>query len=202
MHFGSSTRSIFSAGKSEAIAHPLMMSDLLHNTPKGSIMRLLEMTKGDWIYGVGGTIGSIGAGCVNPACALLLGAVLTAYYNNDNHHIKIEVAKLSILFAALAVAAPFIFTLQHYSIGIWGEKLIKDVREKMFECKLLSRDHLSKPVLGSDEITTNGLFCGHEEHALSKNYSLRNRPKPLETLLLVRLIQRMLNQMITKQIRW
>lgn len=92
------------------------------------------MTKGDWVYGVGGTIGSIGAGCLNPASALLMGGVLTAYYSNNNDHMKKEVAKFSLMFASLATAAPFIFTLQHYSMGIWGEKLIKHVREKMFAC--------------------------------------------------------------------
>ncbi|CAM6101412.1 unnamed protein product [Calypogeia fissa] len=129
---GSSMRSMDSQAKSEVTQQPRMTKQLFFNAPKGSVSRLVAMTKDDWIYGLGGTIGSIGAGCLNPACAFFMGGILIAYYSNNNHRNKFEVAEYSLLFVLLAALSPVIFTLQHYSMGIWSEKLIKHVREKMF----------------------------------------------------------------------
>lgn len=108
---------------------------------KGSLTRLFIMSKNEWMYAVGGIIGSMGAGCLNPAFALIVAEVLTAYYSESNSKMKKDVSTYALIFVGLAVAAPIIFTLQHYNLGILGERLVKRVREKMLACKPRFQPH-------------------------------------------------------------
>ncbi|CAM6102646.1 unnamed protein product [Calypogeia fissa] len=98
---------------------------------KGSITRLLAMCKPEWKYGVGGVIGSMLAGCQNPAFSLIIAEVLTAYYEPRNK-MKTDVSDYSLILVAIGVSSLFIYVLQNYSLGVLGENLVKRVREKMF----------------------------------------------------------------------
>lgn len=103
--------------------------------PKATLKRLIAMSKQDWIYGVFGAIGSILAGAINPAFALIISQVLNAYYNPDFGAMKTEVSKWALVFVGVGVASPFVYVCQHYSLGVFGENLVKSVRVKMFSCK-------------------------------------------------------------------
>lgn len=94
--------------------------------------RLMAMTKQDWKIGLGGLIGSLFAGCLNPAYALIIAEILSAYYNTNYSQQKKDVSTYALIYVGLAVASPFIYILQHYSLGILGERLVKRVRERMF----------------------------------------------------------------------
>ncbi|CAM6101079.1 unnamed protein product [Calypogeia fissa] len=98
---------------------------------KGSITRLLTMCKPEWQYGVGGVIGSMLAGCQNPAFSLIIAEVLTTYYEPMNK-LKTDIDDYSLILVAIGVSSLFIFVLQYYSLGVLGENLVKRVREKMF----------------------------------------------------------------------
>ncbi|BFI30403.1 autophagy-related protein 9 [Marchantia polymorpha subsp. ruderalis] len=100
--------------------------------PKATLKRLIAMSKQDWIYGVFGAIGSILAGAINPAFALIISQVLNAYYNPDFGAMKTEVSKWALVFVGVGVASPFVYVCQHYSLGVFGENLVKSVRVKMF----------------------------------------------------------------------
>ncbi|CAM6101084.1 unnamed protein product [Calypogeia fissa] len=99
--------------------------------PKGSLKRLIAMTKQDWKYGIAGTMGSIGAGCLHPSFAVIVAEILQVYYTKDYKKMKGDVSIYSLIFVGLAVASLFIHVIQHYSLGILGEKLVKRCREKM-----------------------------------------------------------------------
>ncbi|CAM6101081.1 unnamed protein product [Calypogeia fissa] len=105
--------------------------DLMEPKSKGSLTRLFIMSKDEWVYGIAGTIGSMLAGCLNPAFALIIAEVLTAYYNKSHSKMRKDVSTYALIFVALGVAAPFIYVLQHYSLGVVGERLVKRVRELM-----------------------------------------------------------------------
>ncbi|KAL3683714.1 hypothetical protein R1sor_001736 [Riccia sorocarpa] len=98
----------------------------------GTMRRLLAIAKSDWIYGLLGSLGSICAGGINPAFALIISEVLTAYYNDDFSKQKKDITKWALLFVGIGIACPFVYTCQHYSLGVLGENLVKRVREKMF----------------------------------------------------------------------
>ncbi|KAL2635589.1 hypothetical protein R1flu_007068 [Riccia fluitans] len=98
----------------------------------GTMRRIFAMAKSDWIYGIFGTLGSICAGGINPAFALIISEVLNSYYNKNFSQQKKEISKWALIFVGLGIASPFIYTCQHYSLGILGENLVKTVREKMF----------------------------------------------------------------------
>lgn len=105
---------------------------------KGSFTRLIAMCKPEWQYGIGGVIGSMLAGCQNPAFALVIGEVLTAYYE-PNKKMKSDVSTYALMLVAIGVSSLFIFVLQHYSLGVLGESLVMRVRERMFRSKYPSR---------------------------------------------------------------
>ncbi|KAG6551372.1 hypothetical protein Mapa_007018 [Marchantia paleacea] len=100
--------------------------------PQGALKRLIAMSKHDWIYGVFGAIGSICAGGINPAFALIVSQVLNAYYNKDFEVMKKEVSKWALVFVGIGLATPVVYLCQHYSLGVLGENLVKTVRVRMF----------------------------------------------------------------------
>ncbi|CAM6102631.1 unnamed protein product [Calypogeia fissa] len=99
--------------------------------PKGSLKRLIAMTKRDWKYGIVGIMGSIGAGCLHPSFAVIVAEILQVYYTKNYKKMKRDVSIYSLIFVGLAVASLFVHVIQHYSLGIMGEKLVKRCREKM-----------------------------------------------------------------------
>ncbi|CAM6101080.1 unnamed protein product [Calypogeia fissa] len=109
----------------------LVEKDLMEPQTQGSLTRLFIMSKNEWAYGIGGVIGSMLAGCVNPAFALIIGEVLSAYYSTNRSQSRRDVAKYALIFAGIGVASPFIYILQHFPLGIVGERLVQRVREKM-----------------------------------------------------------------------
>jgi ABC-type multidrug transport system fused ATPase/permease subunit len=103
--------------------------------PKGSYKRLLLMTKQDWKYGVLAMIGSIGGGFIGPVCASLLGDVVAFYYDPDKAEMKRNLSKFSVYFVILGASSLLVTFLQHYSLGVLGEKLVNLLREKLFASK-------------------------------------------------------------------
>lgn len=108
--------------------------------PKGLIKRLIAMTKQDWKYGAAAMIGSMGSAVLAPLLALLLANMVIQYYNTNHRSMKKEIAKLSWFFFAIGVFAVVSYTVQHFSLGVIGERLVNRVREKMFTSK-----HTSEP---------------------------------------------------------
>ncbi|CAM6129698.1 unnamed protein product [Calypogeia fissa] len=98
---------------------------------RGSFLRLLAMCWPDWKYCVAGVMGSILAGFLYPVFGLLVGDMLTTYYEAPDK-MKKNVATYSEALVGLGGGALCIYTLQHYSIGVVGENLVKRIREKMF----------------------------------------------------------------------
>ncbi|CAM6129699.1 unnamed protein product [Calypogeia fissa] len=98
---------------------------------KGSFLRLLAMCWPDWKYCMAGVMGSILAGCLFPVFGLLVGDTLTTYYEVPEK-MKKNVATYAEAFVGLGGGALCIYILQHYSIGVVGENLVKRIREKMF----------------------------------------------------------------------
>lgn len=100
----------------------------------GTFTRLIAMCRPEWKYGIGGIVGSILAGCQNPVLGFLIGEVLAAYYSTDTE-MKRDVGKYAIALVCIGVSAFLIFVLQHYSLGVVGENLVKRVRVRMFDSK-------------------------------------------------------------------
>ncbi|CAM6102831.1 unnamed protein product [Calypogeia fissa] len=99
---------------------------------RGSFIRLIQLSRNYWEYGLGGTIASIGAGCLLPAFAIILGEVLELYYFADKHHMRKEVSKYALYLVGLAVVTPIAYALQYFCLAMLGEKLVRRVREMMF----------------------------------------------------------------------
>ncbi|CAM6112793.1 unnamed protein product [Calypogeia fissa] len=99
---------------------------------KASLKRLIVLTKKDWQYGMAAIVGSVGAGWIGPLCAFFLGSVLADYYTADKQLMKRNITKFSWFFAALGFWAIFINNVQHYSVGVIGERLVNRIRLRTF----------------------------------------------------------------------
>lgn len=102
---------------------------------KGPMQRLIEMTGDDWRYVIAATIGSIAAGWLNPMIALILASVVADYYNPDQRYMRKDISKFSLLFVGLGLFCIIIYNLQHYSLGVLGERLVNRIRETLFASK-------------------------------------------------------------------
>ncbi|KAJ6426959.1 hypothetical protein OIU84_022539 [Salix udensis] len=104
-------------------------------TKNVSLRRLYSMVGPDWIYGVVGTIGAFAAGSLMPLFALGVTQALVAYYM-DWDTTRHEVKKIAILFCCGAVVSVIVYSIEHFSFGIMGERLTLRVREMMFSAIL------------------------------------------------------------------
>eukprot|EP00257_Ricinus_communis_P020658 XP_015579937.1 ABC transporter B family member 2 [Ricinus communis] len=104
-------------------------------TKQVSAKRLYSMVGPDWIYGVVGTISAFMAGSQMPLFALGVSQALVAYYM-DWDTTRHEIKKISILFICGAVVSVIVFSIEHLSFGIMGERLTFRVRERMFSAIL------------------------------------------------------------------
>ncbi|KAF9689644.1 hypothetical protein SADUNF_Sadunf01G0113700 [Salix dunnii] len=104
-------------------------------TKNVSLKRLYSMVGPDWIYGVVGTIGAFVAGSQMPLFALGVTQALVAYYM-DWDMTRHEVKKIAILFCCGAVISVIVYSIEHLSFGIMGERLTLRVREMMFSAIL------------------------------------------------------------------
>ncbi|CAM6101411.1 unnamed protein product [Calypogeia fissa] len=122
----------FAEGDEEAAYQVEQLDGRSLKPTKGSFKLLIAMTKADWKYGSFAMGISIAAGCFGPLNALILGNVLADYYNPDQNVMRRHIRKFSVYFVLLGIASLIVNTLQHYSLGVVGEKLVKGVREKLF----------------------------------------------------------------------
>ncbi|KAG5228674.1 ABC transporter family member [Salix suchowensis] len=104
-------------------------------TKNVSLRRLYSMVGPDWIYGIVGTIGAFAAGSLMPLFALGVTQALVAYYM-DWDTTRHEVKKIAILFCCGAVVSVIVYSIEHFSFGIMGERLTLRVREMMFSAIL------------------------------------------------------------------
>ncbi|KAJ9152445.1 hypothetical protein P3X46_026010 [Hevea brasiliensis] len=100
-----------------------------------SAKRLYSMVGPDWAYGVLGTFCAFIAGAQMPLFALGVSQALVSYYM-DWDTTRHEVKKISILFCCGSVITIIIYSIEHLSFGIMGERLTFRVREKMFSAIL------------------------------------------------------------------
>jgi ATP-binding cassette subfamily B (MDR/TAP) protein 1 len=101
----------------------------------GHMKRLTKMSKQYWKYAVVGSIGAVGSGCLLPAFAAILGQIVALYFDGDKINMKKEIAKYCLFMIGIAVASPITFTIQYWNLTILGEKLVKQVRERMLSGK-------------------------------------------------------------------
>jgi hypothetical protein len=102
---------------------------------RGHIKRLTRMSKPYWKYAVVGSIGAVGSGCLLPAFAAILGQIIGLYFDGDKNNMKKEIAKYCLFLIGIAAVAPVTFTIQYWNLTILGEKLVKQVRERMLSGK-------------------------------------------------------------------
>lgn len=124
----------FAEGSEEAVYRPEEPPEKSVKST-ASLKRLIAMTTADWKYGVGAMLVSIAAGCLGPTNAWLLGNVLSDYYNSDQNYMRRHIKEFSLFFVVLGGASLVIHTLQHFSLGVVGEHLVKGIREKLFSSK-------------------------------------------------------------------
>lgn len=86
----------------------------------------------EWPHACLGTLGAILAGVETPLFALAISQILISFYNPNVSYLKLEVRKVTLIFAGASVATVFIYILQHYFFTVVGERLTVRVREKMF----------------------------------------------------------------------
>ncbi|XP_075504716.1 ABC transporter B family member 15-like [Primulina tabacum] len=101
--------------------------------PNPSLYRLLEMNAPEWKRAFLGSIGAVLFGAVQPVNAYYMGALVSAYFTNQNSKIKSDTRFYSIIFLNIAVVTFFSNLLQHYNFGIMGERLTKKVRERVLK---------------------------------------------------------------------
>ncbi|XP_010538383.1 PREDICTED: ABC transporter B family member 2-like [Tarenaya hassleriana] len=97
--------------------------------------RLYSMIRPDWPYGVSGTFGALVAGAQMPLFALGVSQALVSYYM-DWDTTQHEVKRIAVLFCCASVVTVIVYTIEHLSFGIMGERLTLRVREMMFSAIL------------------------------------------------------------------
>ena len=102
------------------------------------VWQLLQVNRPEWGYGALGCVGSVFAGVLNPAFALIISNCLYAYYNTDYSVMKSDISKYALVFVGLAGVAIIGHFCQHFFFGIMSENLIHRVREMMFGRKYIT----------------------------------------------------------------
>ncbi|KAA8537503.1 hypothetical protein F0562_027111 [Nyssa sinensis] len=101
-----------------------------------SVLDLVKLNAPEWPYAVLGSLGAILAGMEAPLFALGITYILTAFYSHDDHQIKQEVQRVSLIFVGVALITILIYLLQHYFYTLMGERLTARVRLLMFSAIL------------------------------------------------------------------
>ncbi|KZV17797.1 ABC transporter B family member 15-like [Dorcoceras hygrometricum] len=101
--------------------------------PNPSLYRLFELNASEWKRAFLGCIGAVLFGVVQPVNAYYMGALVSAYFTNQNSKLKSDTRFYSIIFLCIAVVTLFSNILQHYNFGIMGERLTKKVRERVLK---------------------------------------------------------------------
>lgn len=114
---------------------------LLEHPSSPSMWRLLRLNSQEWPYAVLGSIGAIMAGGETPLFALAISQMLVTFYNPDHDHVRREVRKICLIFAAATIVTVLIYVLQHYFFGLMGEVLTMRVRKKLFSCEIHALHH-------------------------------------------------------------
>ncbi|CAI9092472.1 OLC1v1027712C1 [Oldenlandia corymbosa var. corymbosa] len=109
--------------------------DSRHREPP-SFWRLVELSLAEWLYAVLGSIGAAIFGSFNPLLAYVITLIVTAYYREEKHHLRLEVNKWCLIIACMGIVTVIANFLQHFYFGIMGEKMTERVRRMMFSAML------------------------------------------------------------------
>ncbi|KAG9442673.1 hypothetical protein H6P81_018527 [Aristolochia fimbriata] len=99
---------------------------------KPSISKLIRLNAPEWPFAVLGSVGAILSGMETPLFAFGITHCLSLFYSPDMHHMKQEVAKISLIFVGAALVTIPIYLLQNYFYTLMGERVTKRVRLAMF----------------------------------------------------------------------
>jgi ATP-binding cassette subfamily B (MDR/TAP) protein 1 len=94
-----------------------------------SIGRLLKMNRPEWKQAILGASGAAGFGFVQPLYAFTMGSMVSTFFEQDHHKMRVEIRKFSLIFTALAVGCLFTNVTRDYNFASMGERLTKRVRE-------------------------------------------------------------------------
>ncbi|VFQ75024.1 unnamed protein product [Cuscuta campestris] len=103
-----------------------------------SFWRLAKMNSPEWVYALVGSIGSVVCGSLTALFAYVLSAVLSVYYNPEDHaYMTTQISKYyCYLMIGVSSAALVFNTLQHFFWDVVSENLTRRVREKMLAAVL------------------------------------------------------------------
>ncbi|CAK7325626.1 unnamed protein product [Dovyalis caffra] len=101
-----------------------------------SFWRLAELSLAEWLYAVLGSIGAAIFGSFNPLLAYVISLIVTAYYRQQEHHLRQEVDRWCLMIAIMGIVTVVANFLQHFYFGIMGEKMTERVRRMMFSAML------------------------------------------------------------------
>ncbi|GBG92101.1 hypothetical protein CBR_g54356, partial [Chara braunii] len=92
---------------------------------------LLFVRTPDKGFGFLGVVGATASGAVFPLWGLLLSRIVEAYFA-DYHAVTTETRVCSLGLIGLGIGCLIAYSLQHWSLAIIGERLIKSIRETLF----------------------------------------------------------------------
>ncbi|KAF6157538.1 hypothetical protein GIB67_004476 [Kingdonia uniflora] len=96
-----------------------------------SLWSLVKMASPEWNRGLLGCAAAFCFGAIQPFHSFCMGALLSAYYLNDEKKIRLETKLYCFVFLLYAFSTLITNVIQHYNFGVVGEHLTKRVREKM-----------------------------------------------------------------------
>ncbi|XP_077228538.1 putative multidrug resistance protein [Tasmannia lanceolata] len=96
-----------------------------------SLWSLLKMTAPEWKRTLCGCIAALCSGAIQPVHSFCMGAVLSAFFENNRDDIRSKTRLYCYVFLTYATLSFITNVIQHYNFGVVGEHLTKRVREKM-----------------------------------------------------------------------